>query len=157
MLLQALRSLRRAASEAITGGALLCALALLQLPAAAPDRPGEPCCEATSGIGPPLSLRCRLTPGESPAAPGILARAINPTGADHRPHPTAGQWITGASRKGQRRESEASSRAQPTPWARCTGPTREKRSASCKEPHKPSSSKRDSSQCATGWDSIRVH
>ncbi len=27
------------------------------------------------------------TPGESTAATGILTRAINPTGAQHRPHP----------------------------------------------------------------------
>lgn len=28
----------------------------------------------------------QISPGESPAATGILTRAINPTGAQHRPH-----------------------------------------------------------------------
>ena len=54
------------------------------------------------------------SPGESPAAPGILANLINPAGAERRTA-TAGPWITSASGKGQRRESGASSRAQAPP------------------------------------------
>jgi hypothetical protein len=96
-------------------------------------------------------------PGESRAAPGSWPGRSIPPEPSTGSTATAGPWIAGASRKGQRSESNAFSRDQAPPWARCAGPAREKSSASTGQLQKPASSERNSFQCSTGWGSIRVH